>query len=165
MPPAKITLNHCSELGEGQYWLLNRWNWVLIWSESVGLCGASWRNWFSTSRTTACHAQGTLCKCNSRAEYIKGHTRLEITFKYFGFRNNAPSPKSNVFDQTGGQECRTKYKIIQVHCVQGSRSGRRGTSKKTRETCPMSMPYNSFRGWQRELSWVEGSTNLPRWRT
>ena len=54
-------------------------------------------------------AQG---KCNFRAEYIKGRTRLEITFKYFGFRNNAPSPKSNVFDQTGGQQCGTKHKII-----------------------------------------------------
>ena len=57
-------------------------------------------------------AQGTLGKCNSRAEYIKGRTRMEITIAYFGFRNNAPSPKSNVFDQTGGQQCGAKYKII-----------------------------------------------------
>ena len=137
----------------------------MIWSESVGLCGASWRNWFPTRRTTACHAQGTLCKCDYRAEYIKGRTRMKITFAYFRFRNNAPSPKSNDFDQTGGQQCGTKYKIIEVHCVQGSRSGRRGTTKKTRETCPCPTTASgadkqSWAGWKKVQIYPVGELSL-----
>ena len=70
---------------------------MLIWSESVGLCGASWRNWFSTSRTTACHAQGTLCKCNFRAEFMMGRTPMEKTFAYFGFRKIMPPVPNLMF--------------------------------------------------------------------